>query len=343
MKKLIPIVAASVVTGVALFSFAACSSPANSDASQPATTMSASATPSPTTSASASKPASPGTADSSDSKVRVSPPNALNISDVTTNSLKAAWVSPDNTVGKVTQYILTLKENGAETGTVETTEMSYVFSGLKSNTAYAVEVRAVAVSANGANKATSVPAISNTVVVRSPEVAETPANSPSPASTPSPTATVDAEAGKIVTVLTGFYNFVGSPDNLAKVKEAGKDYESNPSDTELKKMVTNFPEGFKYFDTSTSQSMSDSYNQLIARTTQSNRTGETVKVTVPVEAVTVKDGKATVDTAKLKVESKGKTANGTEAPYFENPQMSFVQKTDGSWVMIPEPPRHTIP
>jgi hypothetical protein len=236
-----------------------------------------------------------------------------------------------------------LKENGTEVNTVETGEMSYVFSGLKSNTAYVVEVRAVAVSANGANKATSVPATSNTVVVRSPEVAETPVKTSAPVNTPSPTATVDAEAGKIVTVLTDFYKFVGSPDSLAKVKEAGKDYESNPSDAELKKMVANFPDGFKYFDTSSSQSMSDSYNQLIARTTQSNRTGEVVKVTVPVESVTVKDGKAVIDAAKLKVESKGKTTSGTEAPYFENPQMSFVQKTDGSWVMVPETPRHTIP
>lgn len=343
MKKLIPIVSASVVTGLALLSFAACSTPASSD-SKPDTVISASATPSPTTTATSTPKASAqATTDSSAGKVAVNPPKVLNISDVTTNSLKASWVSPDNTVGKITQYTLTLKENGAEINTFETTEMSYVFTGLKSNTAYVVEVRAVAVSANGANKDTSLPAVSNTVVVHSPIIEEKPVQSSAPAATPSPSASSDAETGKVVSVLTEFYKFVGSPDSLAKVKEAGKDYDSNSTDAEWKQLVADFPEGFKYFDTSSSKSISDSYNQLVARTTQSNRTGSTVTVTVPVEAVTVKEGKATVDSTKLRVESKGNISTGTEAPYFENPQMNFIQKTDGSWVMVPEPPRHTIP
>lgn len=345
MKKLIPIVSASVVTGLALLSFAACSTPASSD-SKADTSVSATATPSATTTAtSAPKASAQAVTDSSAGKVSVNPPNLLNISDVTTNSLKASWVSPDNTVGKVTQYALTLKENGTEVNTSETTEMSYVFTGLKSNTAYVVEVRAIAVSANGANKATSVPATSNTVIVRSSYASDAPVQAaPEASPTPvTPTVATDVEAGKVVTVLTEFYKFVGSPDNLAKVKEAGKDYDSNSTEEELKKMVADFPEGFKYFDTSSSKSISNSYNQLLARTTQSNRTGEAVKVTVPVEAVTVKDGKAVIDSTKLKVDSKGKTSTGTEAPYFENPQMNFIQKTDGSWVMVAETPRHTIP
>lgn len=348
MKKLIPIVSASVVTGLALLSFAACSSPASSDDKQPDTTISASATPSSSpTATSTSKPkASPqATTDGSASEVRVSPPTELKIADVTTNSMRATWGAPTNTVGKITHYTILLKENGTETETYETSETGYAFTGLKSNTAYMVEVRTVAVSDNGVSKDVSEAATSNTVVVRSSfsTESESPVQSSIPSASPSPSVSTNAETGKVASVLTEFYKFVGSPDSLAKVKEAGKDYESNRTDAELNQMVTEFPEGFKYFDTASSKSISDSYNQLIARTTQSNRTGSAVTVTVPVEAVTIKDGKATIDSAKLKVESKGKTSAGTEAPYFENAQLNLVKSADGSWVLIPEPPRHTIP
>lgn len=346
MKKLIPIVSASVVTGLALLSFAACSSPASSDDNMPDTTISASATPSSSpTATSTSKPkASPqATTDGPASEVRVSPPTELKIADVTTNSMKASWVAPTNTVGKITHYTILLKENGAETETYETSETDYAFTGLKSNTAYMVEVRTVAVSDNGVSEDVSEAATSNTVVVRSSFAAESPVQSSTPTASPSPSISTNVETGKVASALTEFYKFVGSPDSLAKVKEAGKDYESNRTDAELKKMVTDFPEGFKYFDTSSSKNISDAYNQLVARTTQSNRTGSTVTVTVPVEAVIAKDGKATIDSTKLKVESKGKTSAGTEAPYFENAQLNLVKSADGSWVLIPEPPRHTIP
>lgn len=348
MKKLIPIVSASVVTGLALLSFAACSSPANSDDNKPDTTISTSATPSssPTvtnTSGPKSSPQATPDGSGSEGSVRVSPPTELKLADVTTNSMKASWVTPTNTVGKIAHYSILLKENGAETENYETSETSYLFTGLKSNTAYAIEVRTVAVSADGLKKDTSEAATSNTVVVRSEFAPESPVQSSAPTASPTPSVSTSAESGRVASALTEFYKFVGSPDSLAKVKEAGKDYESNRTDAELKKMVEGFPEGFKYFDTSSSKNISDSYNQLIARTTQSNRTGSMVIVTVPAEAVTVKDGKATIDSAKLKVESKGKSSAGTEAPYFENPQMNLIKKTDGSWVLIPEAPRHTIP
>lgn len=347
MKKLIPIVSASVVTGLALLSFAACSSPASSNDNKPDTTISASATPSssPTSTSTSAPKASPQTNSdvSGNSEVRVSPPTELKLADVTTNSMKASWATPTNTVGKITHYSIILKENGAEAETYETSETGYLFTGLKSNTAYAIEVRTIAVSADGAKKDTSEAATSNTVVVRSEFAPESPVQSSVPTASPTPSVSTSAESGRVASALTEFYKFVGSPDSLAKVKEAGKDYESNRTDAELKKMVEGFPEGFKYFDTSSSKSISDSYNQLIARTTQSNRTGSTVVVTVPTEAVTVKDGKATIDSAKLRVESKGQSSAGTESPYFENPQMNLIKKTDGSWVLIPEPPRHTIP
>lgn len=348
MKKLVPILAASasVVTGLALLSVAAFSQPGSNNDNKPNTSISASANPTPTATGTSAPKASPqASTDSSSGKVAVNSPNDLNISDVTTNSLKASWSAPDNTVGKIAKYTLLLKENGTGIQTFETTDTSFPITGLKSNTAYQVEVRAVAVSANGVNKATSIPAVSNTVVVRSPDAPDAPVQTSAPVSSPSPTptATTDAETAKVVAVLTDYYKFVGSPDSLAKVKEAGKNYSSNSTDEELRKMVADFPEGFKFFDTSSSKSISDSYNQLFARTTQSNRTGDTVTVTVPVEAVTVKDGKATIDSTKLKVESKGTTTNGTEAPYFEHPQMTLTKNADGSWVLIPEPARQSIP
>lgn len=348
MKKLVPILAASasVVTGAVLLSVAAFSNPASNDG-KPDTSISASATPSPTTIETGAPKTSAQPIDSSAGKVRVDSPNELNISDVTTNSLKASWTAPTNTVGKVAKYTLLLKENGTGIQTFETTDTSFPFNGLKSNTAYQVEVRAVAVSANGANTATSIPAVSNTVVVRSPDAPDAPVQTPVPttvsSASPTPSATTDADVAKVVAMMTDYYKFVGSPDNLAKVKEAGKNYSSNSTDAELRKMVADFPEGFKFFDTSSSKSISDSYNELLARTTQSNRTGAVVTVTVPVEAVTVKDGKATIDATKLKVESKGNTTNGTEAPYFEHPQMTLTKNADGVWVLIPEPARQTIP
>lgn len=345
MKKLVPILSASAVGGLALLGFAFANAAPSAD-SAPNASTSASAAPAP--SSTSTKTPTPVTKGSASSKVSISPPSDVQISDVTTDSLKVSWSAPDNTVGKISKYSLLLKQNGSGVGTYETTDTSFSFNQLTSNTAYLVEVKAVAVSADGVNTATSVPAVSNTVVVRSPEVPEAPAATPSSApepstASPTPSATVDPEAVKVAAVLTDFYNFVGSPDSLSKVKEAGKAYEANRTDEELKKLVTNFPEGFKYFDTSSSKSSSDAYNQLVARTTQSNRTGQTVKVTVPVEAIAIKDGKAVVDTAKLKVESKGNTTNGTEAPYFENPQIGFTKNADGSWVMVPEPPRQTIP
>lgn len=349
MKKLIPIVSASVVTGLALLSFVACSPSASSedDGNKPNTAISASATPTPTNSVSTSAPkaSSQSAKDSSGSEVRVSPPTELKIYEVTTDSVKASWVAPTNTVGTITDYKVALKENGVEITARETTETGYAFTGLKSNNAYTVEVRVVAVSANGVKKDTSLPAVSNTVVVRSSFPAESPVqtSAPAPPSSSPSGSTDDAETGKIVSVLTQFYTFVGSPESLVKVKEAGKDYGPDFTDAEWKKMAADFPEGFKYFDASSSKSISDSYSQLVARTTQSNRTGEVVTVTIPADSVAITESKATIDATKLKVESKGKASTGTEAPYFENAQLNLIKQTDGSWVIVPETPRHSIP
>lgn len=347
MKKLVPIVSASVVTGLALLSFVACSPSASSDNDRkPDTAISASATPSATAPTSTSTPEASSQAvnDSSGSEVRVSPPTELKIYEVTTDSVKVSWVAPTNTVGKIIEYKVLLKENREEITARETTETGYAFTGLKSNNAYTVEVRVVAVSANGVKKDTSLPAVSNTVVVRSSFAAETPVQTSAPVAPSSqPSASTEAEVEKVASALTQFYKFVGSPESFEEVKEAGKDYGPDFTDAEWKKMAADFPEGFKYFDTSSSKSISDSYNQLLARTTQSNRTGGVVTVTVPVDAVTANEGKATIDSTKLKVESKGKTSTGTEAPYFENAQLNLIKQADGSWVLIPETPRHSIP
>jgi hypothetical protein len=358
--KFTHILSASVLAGAVLLSATACKPSEDSGSnSSPDTSTSATATPSATGTASATAipaPASAGVAGTS-GEVRVSAPTEVAISDVTNDSLKVSWKAPTNTVGRITQYSVLLKENGEVKDTYFTAETTYTATGLTSNTAYMVMVSAVAVSEDGSEEVTSAAVTSNTVVVRSPAPAEQPAapvKSPAAAPVKSPeTPAVNernsAAIGKIVETANGYYRFVGSTgsseklkENYEKVKQPRTQYDDPaPTETELKQLVAAFPEGFQYFDTSSFDNALKAYYQLFARANQSERTPGTV-VTVPAEAVTVDGDKATIDSAKVLVKSNGKAQSSTEAPYFENAQLNFVKKSDGSWVMIAENTRHSI-
>lgn len=71
------------------------------------------------------------------------------------NYITSSWTAPKGTVGKITSYTATLKLGTKVVKTTTITANTYKFTGLASNTGYIVEVRANAVSANGAKKASS--------------------------------------------------------------------------------------------------------------------------------------------------------------------------------------------
>jgi hypothetical protein len=357
--KLTHILSASVLAGAVLLSATACKPSEDSGTnSNPdtSTSTSATATPSATTPTATPEAVSAGEAGTA-GEVRVNVPTEVTISDVTTDSITVSWQTPHNTIGKITQYSILLKENGKVKNTYVTSETSYTITGLTSNNAYMVELSATAVSEDGSAEVTSARVSSSTVVVRSPAPAEQPAapvNPPAAAPVKSPEtretpALNSAAIEKIVETANGYYRFVGSTGSAEKLKE---NYEKvkqprtqsddpAPTENELKQLVPAFPEGFQYFDTSSYDNALKAYYQLSARTNQSHRTPVTA-VTVPAEAVTVDGDKATIDSTKVLVTSNGKAQSSTEAPYFENAQLNFVKKSDGSWVMIAENTRHSI-
>lgn len=354
--KIVPIVSASVLAGALLFSvivFTPSASKESRVAGSPIVIVSPTATPTTATAdaTTTSNPSDePSISNGTDDSVSVNSPSNVDISEVTNDSFKAYWSEPLNTVGKITQYSILVKENGVTTGTYYTAENNYVVAGLTSNNAYQVEVRAFAVSESGLKQATSNRATSRTVVTSSPRLAEIPAayeSAPAAIPTPekAPEPTVDqATIGKIVTNVSGYYKFVSSAGSLDKVKQAKSKYDgrSNLTDTELTELVASFQEGFRYFDTSSSQNINNAYNQLLARTTQSDKKpGATV--VVPQEAISVKGDTAIVNSSKIKITLNAEVYSATETPYFELNEISLVKNKDGSWVIIAEAPRQSIP
>lgn len=266
--------------------------------------------------------------------VSVKTPSNLEISAVTNDSFKASWDAPTNTIGKITQYSVLVKENGVATDTYYTTETNYVITGLTSNNAYAVEVRAFAVSASGFKQATSNQAISKTIVTPSPKTGGTPTE-----------AAVDqAEVERIVASVSDYYRFVGSAGSLDKVKKAKSKFDgrSDLTDAEQAELVAGFPEGFRYFDTSSSLNITNAYNQLFARTTQSDRKPGATVVVNPT-AVTIRGNSATVNSSAIKVSLNGEVHPATATPYFELGEIHLVKTQDGSWDIIAETPRQSIP
>lgn len=98
------------------------------------------------------------------STVKVSVPTSLKtVASKTT--VTATWKAPTVT-GKVTGYTVTLKKGTTVVKTVSTTTLKAVFSGLKANTDYKVEVKAKATSSNGKYSATSSSALSTIRTLR---------------------------------------------------------------------------------------------------------------------------------------------------------------------------------
>jgi uncharacterized protein YkwD len=103
----------------------------------------------------------------------VTAPSEVQVSDVSYDSLKTSWTTPEVVVGTLTKYGVVVKQNGSVLGTYFTAENSYLLTGLKSNTAYTVEVSAYAMSHDGVTEVVS-PVTSNSVTTaKSPVVSVT--------------------------------------------------------------------------------------------------------------------------------------------------------------------------
>lgn len=206
-------------------------------------------------------------------------------------------------------------------------------------------------------KISPVPAASNTqtatptadsTVAPSPSASATASSSPTsvPAETvtaPAPVSEVPrlSEAGKAAAAVSSYYLFVGSEGTLARLKATGG-ITNTPTDAEAQALVAKFPDGFKYFDTSSKENVVNAYNQMFARATQSERTPG-AQVNIPAESITVNGSKAVLDSSQAAVLVGDDVKMLSEKPYFELAKIELVKKDSGEWVMIPEPARQAIP
>lgn len=170
-----------------------------------------------------------------------------------------------------------------------------------------------------------------------------PATAVETATAPVPTADVPrlSEAGKVASVVSSYYLLMGSEGTLARIKATGG-ISGVTSDENAKALVAKFPDGFKYFDTSSKENVVNAYNQMFARATQAERTPG-AQVNIPAESITVNGSKAALDSSQAAVLVGDDVKMLSEKPYFELAKIELVKKDSGEWVMIPEPTRQTIP
>lgn len=140
---------------------------------------------------------------------------------------------------------------------------------------------------------------------------------------------------KVLSTVNGYYNFIASPGNYDKAKEAGAELMGKEaSDDQLKDLASGFPEGFQYFDTSDSQLIKNAHKAMMLGS-GTLRMGDPVIITAPAEAVTIDGDKATLNTTWISVTEKGITL---PAEPESNPDLSdlidLVKKDDGSWVIV---------
>lgn len=140
---------------------------------------------------------------------------------------------------------------------------------------------------------------------------------------------------KILTTVNGYYSFIANPENYDKVKASGAELTGKEaSDEQLSAMASDFPEGYQYFDTSSSQLIQNAYKAMMLGT-GSLRMGDPLTITAPAEAVTVDGDKASLNTTWITVTEKGIT-KPTEPESNPDPSdvIDLVKKDDGSWVIV---------
>lgn len=176
-----------------------------------------------------------------------------------------------------------------------------------------------------------------------PEGRNTPTTASASAQVDSADTTEDAT--KIVETVNGYYDFITAPDSSEKIKSAGVDVVGKKAtDEEIQAFAESFPEGFQYFDTSTTKLIQRAYTVMSVGALSLQP--DTVKISVPEESVTVDGDTATVNTTWIAVVKNGKTyPTSPESTPDESDLIQLVKKDDGSWVIVPNSsmPKPTVP
>lgn len=219
---------------------------------------------------------------------------------------------------------------------------------LLAGTACSPETPKISPVPSASNTQTATPTADSTVAP-SPSASAT-ASASSPVAVPAETVTAPApvaevprlsEAGKAAASVSSYYLFVGSEGTLDRLKATGG-ITNTPTDAEAQALVAKFPDGFKYFDTSSKENVVNAYNQMFARATQAERTPG-AEVNIPAESIKVDGNKAVLDSSQAAVLIGDDVKMLSEKPYFELAKIELVKKDSGEWVVIPEPARQAIP
>ena len=153
-------------------------------------------------------------------------------------------------------------------------------------------------------------------------------------------ATPEEEKKAVVAVAQSFYDTIKDKEVIDKLKASSADFGvAEPSEDQIKKLVTDNPEAFGIFDTSTTENIKNAYVQLVMGSSIANM-GENISFKVPAEAITLnEDGKsAVIDPTFVQVFSGEKLLNDpatTEVVPAPEESKVKVVKQDGKWVMIP--------
>lgn len=147
-------------------------------------------------------------------------------------------------------------------------------------------------------------------------------------------ATEDTDTANILTTVNGYYSFISNSENYDRVKAAGAEVPGkNATDEQLTALADDF-EGFKYFDTSSSQLIQNAYRAMFLGA-GSLRMGSPLTITAPADAVTVNGDKATLNTTWITVVENGIThPTKPESSPDSSDLINLVKKDDGSWVIV---------
>lgn len=141
-----------------------------------------------------------------------------------------------------------------------------------------------------------------------------------------------SEPQAVAATVNGFYAYAFNKENVEDIQKAAQHLNGNaaPNEEDLKTLIANLPEGFKYFDTSSPELIKNAYGLLLVGAMVGDLKME---ITVPEEAVTVEGDTATVDPAKIVMTVDGKkTDNSTSSSDL----IKLKKNEAGSWVMVAE-------
>lgn len=139
----------------------------------------------------------------------------------------------------------------------------------------------------------------------------------------------------ILLTINGYYYFISQPDSSDSLRDAEAAITERPaSDETMKQFAEDFSEGFKYFDTSTSDKINKAYKALMIGSS-AGKLNEGLKMTVPADSVTITGDTATVNTTHLKVTMNGEKKRVTpeESPAAKD-VVNLVKNDSGSWVIV---------